>query len=148
MIITEIFYGIKCDRCGELYEDGEHSFWNDESSVLENAYESEWRELKGKHYCEGCHEINEETDEVVVYPDYPQHLKTVNSFIDRIMKGLSRKVFEYESEFHVKFKLYKYSKLEESEENYIKSLLGEYLNSLEYEVGRYDSKSCIIKISK
>jgi len=148
MIITEIFYGIKCDRCGELYEDGEHSFWNDESSVMENAYESEWRESKGKHYCEGCHEVHEETDEITVFPEYPKHLKTLNGFIDRIVKGLSRKVFEYESEFHVKFQVYRYSRLEQSEENYIKNLLGDYFGSLEYEVGKYDNKSCIIKISK
>lgn len=148
MIVTEIFYGVKCDRCGELYEDGEHSFWNDESSVIENAYESDWRELKGKHYCEVCHEVNEETDEISVFPEYPQHLKTLNSFIDRIVKGLARKVSENESEFQVKFKLYKYSTLEKAEENYIKSLLGDNFISLDYAHGKYNSLSCIIKIKR
>lgn len=76
MIITEIFYGLKCDRCGELYTDGEYSFWNDESNVIENAYESDWNELKGRYYCPDCHEVDDETDEVKVYEEYPEHLNT------------------------------------------------------------------------
>lgn len=148
MILTEIFYAVKCNRCGDVCDNGDYSFWNEESDAVENAYDSGWTELKGKHYCEGCHETNEVTDEIVVFEDYPQHLKTLNSFIDKVVKGLTRKVFEYESDFHVKFKLYKYSRLEQSEENYIKNLLGEYFSSLEYEVGKYDSKSCIIKIKR
>ncbi len=38
MIVSEIFYGVKCNRCGEQYEDGEHSFWSDE----DNAIETQW----------------------------------------------------------------------------------------------------------
>ena len=47
MIVSEIFYGVKCNRCGEQYEDGEHHFWSDESGAIENAMESEWIEEKG-----------------------------------------------------------------------------------------------------
>lgn len=148
MIVTEIFYGVKCDRCGEMNDDGEFSFWNDESSAMEYAYESEWTELKGKHYCQGCYEVNEETDEIVVFEEYPPHLKTLNNFIDRIVKGLSRKVIESGPDFQVRFKLYKSQKLENSEENYIKALLGQYFISLDYEHGRYNGVSCIITFKR
>ena len=65
MIVSEIFYGVKCNRCGEQYEDGEHSFWSDEDNAIENAMESEWIEEKGKHYCDKCFHYNDE-DELII----------------------------------------------------------------------------------
>jgi len=148
MIVSEIFYGIKCNRCGEMYDDGEHSFWNDESSAFENASDSGWIKEKNKHYCNNCHEINDETDEVIVFEDYPTPLKTLNKFIDRVVIGSQRNVFETTTEFIVKFNFYTKTKLELFEENYIKNLLGENFISLECEVGKYNTHSCIIKIKK
>ncbi len=149
MIITEVFYGLKCNRCGELFEDGEHSFWNDESSAIENAYESDWAELKGKHYCPNCHEIDEETDEVKVYEEYPQHLKTLNGFIDRILHGTSRNVIEKDNDFFlIKCQFYQKPKLDLFEVEYIKSLLGDKFISLDYEEGKYNSFTCCIKFKK
>ena len=148
MIVSEIFYGLKCNRCGELYEDGEHSFWSDESSAIENAYESDWTELKGKHYCPNCHEIDEETDEIKVYEDYPQHLKTLNGFIDRILHGKRRNVIENDNEFFlVKCQFYKKPKLDLFEVGYIKGLLGDKFVSLDYEEGKYNSFTCCIKLN-
>ena len=148
MIVSEIFYGVKCNRCGEHFEDGEHSFWSDEDNAIENAMDSEWIEIKGKHYCTNCHELDEKTDEVKVFEDYPQHLKTLNKFIDRVTIGTQRNVFETTTEFTVKCSFYKKPKLEKFEENYIKDLLGEKFISLDYEAGKYNSFTCIIKLKK
>ena len=149
MIITKTFYGLKCDRCGELYEDGEHSFWSDESSAIENASDSEWQEVKGKYYCTGCSEVNEETDEVIIYPEYPKHLKILNGFIDKIVKGMGRTVIESEDGFFtVKFRFYNNHKLEEYESNYIKSLLGDLFVSIEYLEEKYKSYYCLIKFKE
>lgn len=148
MIITEVFYGIKCNRCGELYEDGEHSFWSDESSAMENAGESDWQEVKGKHYCPNCCEVDEETDEIKVFEEYPQLLKTLNGFIDKILKGINRDVLEYEDSFMIKCRLYNKPKLELFEVDYIKSLLGEKYISLDYEEGKYNSFTCCIKMKR
>lgn len=42
MIVSETFYGVKCDRCKEMYDDGEHSFWSNEGYAVKNATESKW----------------------------------------------------------------------------------------------------------
>lgn len=148
MIITEIFYGLKCDRCGELYTDGEHSFWNDESNVIENSYESDWNELKGKYYCPDCHEVDDETDEVKVYEEYPEHLKTLNKFIDGVMRGYNRSIGENENEFTVKFRLYKSSHLKDFEEKFISELLGQKLISISREIGKYNDYTNVIRFKK
>jgi hypothetical protein len=148
MIITEVFYGIKCDRCGEIFEDGEHSFWSDESSAIENATDSEWGEKNSKHYCSNCHEKDEETDEIKVFEEYPQQLKTLNGFIDKILKGISRNVLEYEDSFLIKCYFYYKPKLDSFEIDYIKSLLGEKFISLDYEVEKYNRFICQIKMKR
>ena len=148
MIITEVFYGVKCDRCGEIFEDGEHSFWSDESSAIENASDSEWAKLNGKHYCSNCYEVNEETDEIKVFEEYPQPLKTLNRFIDKILKGVSRNVSEYEDHFLIKCYFYYKPKLDLFEVDYIKSLLGEKFISLDYEIEKYNRFTCCIKMKR
>lgn len=148
MIITEVFYGVKCDRCGETFEDGEHSFWSDESSAIENASDSEWVELNGKHYCSNCHEVNEDTDEIKVFEEFPQPLKTLNGFIDKILKGVSRSILEYEDHFLIKCYFYYKSRLDSFEVDYIKSLLGEKFISLDYEVEKCNRFACCIKMKR
>jgi len=95
MVTTEVFYGVKCNRCGELYQDGEHSFWDDKNSAIENSIDSGWFELNGKHYCCGCHKMDDDTNEVKIFEEYPQSLKTLNLFIDKILKYVSRDILEY-----------------------------------------------------
>src|SRR5690606_8136359 len=105
-------------------------------------YESDWSELNGNHYCPGCHEIDEETDEVKVYEEYPRYLKTLNKFIDRILHGTSRNVFEHSDFFLIKCQFYKKPRLDSFEVDYIKSLLGDKFVSLDYEEGKYNSYTC------
>lgn len=148
MIVSEIFYGLKCNRCGEVYEDGEHSFWSDESSAIENAIEAGWAIEKGNHYCTNCHDRNEENDQIVVFDEFPEHLKTLNKFIDRVASGTARTISETNEEFKVKCRFYKTPKLKDFEESLIKQLLGEKFISLEYVEGKYNSWTCIIKFKK
>lgn len=148
MVVKEIFYGIKCDRCGEMQDDGEHSFWNDEITAVEYAYDSDWSELNGRHYCNNCSEIDEETDEVKVYEEYPEHLKTLNKFIDSVAKGIRRKVSETDLQFSVKCSFYNRPILEPFEENYIKQLLDDKFISLDYQQGKYKDCTCTIKFCK
>jgi len=148
MILNEIFYAVKCDRCGDICNDGEHSFWNDESGAIETAYESGWTELKGNHYCHNCYEVNEETDEIKIYEDYPEYLKILIDFIDKVAKGINRNVLEYEGSFLIKTRFYKKAKLSDFEEEYIKKLIGSNFISLEYETDKYYAYTCLINIKK
>jgi len=148
MIITEVFYGIACNRCGEICDDGEHSFWNDESGAEENAMNYDWIEEKGKHYCLNCYEYDEDADKNIIYPDYPQHLKDLNKFLKTIL-GYSHETKESEEFFVVSKSLHNRISLDSYEVSYIKGLLGENLVSIEYQKHpRYSRNECIITIKK
>jgi hypothetical protein len=149
MIVSEIFYGIKCNRCEEQFEGFEYSFFSDKQSVIEAAMESEWIEDNGKHYCSNCYEQVEETDENTIKPQFPEHIKKTKMFIDKILKSYSASISEKEGFFQITTGLYSGTKLESFEENYIKDLLGEKLISLEYQKHeRYTRYDCVINIKK
>ena len=149
MIVSEIFYGVKCNRCGEQYEDGEHSFWSDEDNAIENAIESEWIEEKGKHYCTECYEYNEEKDENLPKIDFPEYIKKTKKFIDKMLLSYSAKISEKEDYFEISTGIYSGTRFEKFEENYIKELLRENLISLEYQKHeRYTRYDCIILVKR
>ena len=50
MIIAEVFYGVKCDRCGEICDVSEHTYYMDESEAQEQALESEWGEKNAESH--------------------------------------------------------------------------------------------------
>jgi hypothetical protein len=131
MIVSEIFYGVKCNRCGEQYEDGEHSFWSDESGAVENAMESEWIEEKGKHYCSECYEQNEETEENTVKPDFPEHVKNLKKFFDKIIVGHSSSILEQEDCLKISKTLYNQTGLNSYDTNYITEITGASLISID-----------------
>jgi len=131
MIITEIFYAVKCNRCDEVCDDTEHSFWVDENTAIENATDSEWIEQKGKHYCPNCCEFNEETEEQTPKPDFPKHIKNLKKFLEKIVVGVSETIIEKEDCFIISLGLYNRNSIENFEENYIKEFLGGKFISIE-----------------
>lgn len=147
MIVSDTFYGVKCNRCLELFEDGEHSFWTDEYGAVENAIDSEWMEQNGKHYCTECYEIDEITEENKVRDDYPIHIKTLRNFIKKVLFG-SLSLIESDIEFIFSFYLNKIEKLADFDENYIRELTGEKFVSFEYIKEKYHSNKLIITINK
>ena len=74
MTYETIMYGIKCNRCQEIYEDSEGvNFAVDRHGDLEEcAQEDGWYVNGEKHYCPNCHTINE-NDEVVTKPLIDHH---------------------------------------------------------------------------
>lgn len=55
---------VVCDCCGEKYEDGNGLccyLGDDDGSMIEQeALESDWIEVCGKHYCPNCWEVKED----------------------------------------------------------------------------------------
>lgn len=149
MIVTEIFYGIKCNRCNEFYDDGEHSFFSDESSAEENATDDEWIVFNHKHYCPNCYEHNEETEDNIPIPEYPEHLKRLIRFLNHNIIGYNNSMKETSVKYIIEKGIYDRQKLDSFEEDYIKSLLGEKFESLEYKKdGRFTRTYCVITVNK
>lgn len=87
MIVPEIFYGVKCDRCGEIHESGEYAYYSDESNALDEAKESDWIEQNGKHYCPCCYTQDEETEAITIRPNIPESVKKIQKFIRTITRN-------------------------------------------------------------
>lgn len=63
----EKMYTIICDGCNKNLCDGtEFSGWNDKDYLEEMADEENWKAIDGKHYCDECHEYNDD-DELVIF---------------------------------------------------------------------------------
>lgn len=151
MITKEIFYGVKCNRCKEDFQDyNDHSFWIDENSAIEQAIESEWIEENNKHFCPNCYDYNEEEDKNIIKDEFPNHVKELKKFFDKMIYGISESIIETEdASFIVATSLYNRQKLEIFEENYIKEMLDDKFISLEYKKHeRYSQFYCYVTISR
>lgn len=68
MIFEEIMYGIKCDRCHDIFENGDNcTVSSDKYDMEESAIDNDWYQDGDKHYCPGCFE-KDENDEIVLKP--------------------------------------------------------------------------------
>ena len=149
MIVSEIFYGVKCNRCGEQFEDGEHSFWSDENGAVENAMESEWIEEKGKHYCTNCYDYNDEFETQSIRPDFPEHVRKIKKFLEKIIVGHSIFVREHSDNFIISKILYNQTGLNSYDTNYITDFLGNKLESIDVKKHeRYSSYQVLVVVKR
>lgn len=148
MILKEIFYGLQCDRCGEVFENSDgYSFESEEQEIITHAYDYDWAELNRKHYCDKCYTINEETDEIKVKPEWPAAVKSTESFVEKVLKHKC-KVIEDEESFVIRF--YDYSvPVGEHCLEWIKHCIGEKLIGIEREnMDRMSNYKYLISIKK
>lgn len=131
MVTQQIFYGLKCNRCQCEFEDGDQSHFSDEETVIEYALESDWIEKNGKHYCSDCYDIDEDTNQVTILEEFPEHLKTIRNFIEKVVKGRTS-VSEDSKDFKIVAKLFHARKLDAASEQFIRYSLGEKFLSIEY----------------
>lgn len=145
MIITDVFYAVKCDRCGKVCDGTDAEYYNDMDSALEYAKEEEWIAQYGKHYCPNCYVVNEDAEEIRVKPPRSQHLKSLEKFINEFL-GCNARVLESSDDYEVLF----YGKdLSILDEGYIREMLGDNLISLQYNANKYMYLSeYVIKIKK
>ncbi len=67
MIYEEIMYGIKYDRCHEIYENCDGATVSSEKhDIEEEACENDWHEENGKHYCPNCYTRDEEDEDKII----------------------------------------------------------------------------------
>ena len=86
MITEHIFYGLRCDRCGEDYDGSECSCYIDKGDLLDAADGDNWVTIDGCHYCPGCYEENPDTDhdDDHMYrpkPYYPRSIPALRRFL-------------------------------------------------------------------
>lgn len=72
MIVSQEFHAVKCNCCGELYEDSEGTYYADESLVEEYAVDNNWIEYQGGHVCPNCYEIGDDDETVLLKPFIPE----------------------------------------------------------------------------
>lgn len=71
MVYEEIMYGIKCDRCHEIYEGSDDgNLCTDVGVIEEHAEYDGWHIDGNRHYCPGCH-TKDEDGNVTVRPNIP-----------------------------------------------------------------------------
>ncbi len=103
MIIKEIFYAVKCDRCGKINNEDDTSFWSDESTAENQANDDEWLcNIPGKHYCPNCFTVNDDTDETIIRPLFPESVKRIEKFINTITRNRAE-VHEEDNRFDIRF---------------------------------------------
>ena len=145
MIIAEVFYGVKCDRCGKVYDGSDAQYYSDTDSALTYAKEEDWIERGKKHYCPNCHVVDEDTEEVKVRPPRPIHLDSLEKFINDFL-GYHARVIESDDDYEV---LFYGDALSIIDEEYIRKMLDSHFISLQCKPhGRMWLSECLIKIKK
>lgn len=148
MITKEIFYSVKCNRCGTVNEDGDdQSCFFDEGDAVESAINNDWAEIDNKHYCPDCFTYNDETDEYTEKAPYPDHLTKLKKFLEKVLNVRAR-VFEHPDSFIVKINIYSSKILIPIDERYVFEILGDHFISNEREDKRYGEVEYTVTIKK
>jgi len=118
MIIKEIFYAVKCNRCGSVNESGDYTFMSDESSAIDEANDNDWAVENGEHFCPNCFTTNDETDEIIVKPAIPDLVKKIKKFLSFVTKNTPRTIEKSDS-FEMSFN--EYNPIGNAEVNWLQS---------------------------
>jgi rubredoxin len=147
MLVTDVFYGVKCDRCGDLYEDSDgHTFFSSADSPIEGASDDEWKEVKSKHYCPNCY-TKDDDDNVVPKPDYPKSVEIVKEFIKLIKKSTPR-ITEFTDAFEIRA-YENYGELMPYDIQWLKDRLGDSLVSIErVDIKNHRNKEIVILLKQ
>ena len=94
MIQSQIFFAAKCDCCGDLYDDGDSTFYSGESLAVEYALENGWVRHEGGHVCPDCYEIGDDDEIELNKPFIKPEIEKPKTDLDRF-KEMS--ILEFES---------------------------------------------------
>ena len=92
MIVNKVFYGVKCNRCHEIYETTDDlSFFEDENDAIENAEEYDWLTIQDKHYCPNCYKTVKDDNgrqEFVVEEPIPQEVFQTKDVLEKLLHAM------------------------------------------------------------
>lgn len=124
MVVSEIFYGIECNRCRRMYEGSEdHEYFSDEFQAEESAEENDWKTIGHRHYCPNCY-TEDKDGNVVVKEGIPKAVFRIRGILNA-SKGM--KVYDFgetESEYLICHR-FCYEKLSSTMEALIMDMTGQ-----------------------
>ena len=148
MITNEIFYAVKCNRCG-ITSDEDNAYYHDEESAIENALDNDWHETNNKHFCPECFDYDDKTDTYNILPDFPKHVKEIEKFFKRVILGILNPISECKEYFTISGSLSNSDKLEDYEEKYLKERFVDKIISIEYKKHeRYTRFEYFVKVQR
>ena len=143
MLVQEVFYAIKCNRCGDLHEDGEFTFFNDEDSAYESASNSDWLHHNNSDYCTCCYDC----ETLKPYPQYPIHITRFRKVFNAMGVCDSSIMGSSNEDGSVWIKASIYGGFSKEKEECVKILLGDKLIEFIRESGRWTTDHIKIHIS-
>lgn len=85
MYISQAFYGIKCDRCGDIHEDiDDIGYFSDPEGAWDSASDDGWIFKDGRHFCPACYTEDEEGN-ITIKNKFPDYLGKLRQFISCII---------------------------------------------------------------
>ena len=138
MIITDVFFAVKCDRCGKVHDE----IWaNEEDNAVETAKDNDWLcNIPGKHYCPNCYIIND-LDEIKIKPPFPLAVKNIKGFVLSQI-GNVPDLSEFDDRFEIHFNENK--KMFDFHEQFINSFENVFIERIE----SIRNKKVVITIKK
>ena len=94
MIQSKVFYAVKCDCCGDLYEGEDYSYWPTAGDVESYAQDGDWITHEGGHVCPDCYEIGDDDEIELNKPFIKPEIEKPKTDLDRF-KEMS--ILEFES---------------------------------------------------
>lgn len=150
MIYEEIMYGVRCDRCHEIYENGDgYTVSADRNSMEEYASDDDWYEENGKHYCPNCYTRDEiDEDKVIVKPMIHHSFFKFMDFVNKLT-GCRHRLLEDETHFILRNN-YCYKRMDNNRLAILREIIYDF--TVEYKVSEKQSgkpyENEIIRIPK
>ena len=138
-----ILYGIKCNRCREVYEDEEgHTVFFDKSDAEEGASESEWHCDGDKHYCPNCYSMDD-NDVITVKPSIPHDLFKFQNTLKALTHTVHR--FSETEEHYILTNNYCYKNLDPARISILNEIIPDF--AVEYKTpDKYNGKPYVIEV--
>lgn len=143
MITEQIFYGVRCDRCGDDFESrGDYSYMTEKGDIVDEAVQQGWQEIDHRHYCPDCYEENpdpnhDDDHEYRAKPAFPEYIWKLKMFL-KVLGGWRQEVYEDE----VCLAYYTESEVKDIEPEH-RAMIDRILATADHRIEVRDCKGCL-----